>query len=63
MQNEGTEPLQLRLEDARFIGPDGAEQELYAAGAHNRGEPSSFLERGSETSIFLWPRDWLRGSY
>ena len=62
VQNEGAEPVRLRLEDARFIGPDGTEHELYAAGARNRGEPSSFLEQGSEIAIFLWPRDWLRGS-
>ena len=43
MRNEGTEPLQLRLEDARFIGPDGVEHELYAVDVRNRGKPSSVV--------------------
>ena len=68
VRNEGTEPFRLRLKGARLIGPDGVERELYAGGARHRGggkppELSSFLERGEETTIFLWPQDWFRGEH
>ncbi len=62
VRNLSPAPFELEAGKARFVGPDGRQQALYIAGAGNEGRPDTAVAPGSEVTVFLWPREWLRGS-